>query len=62
MFDTEKEKPTALSIFSDTEPQRGVCMMPKRVLDVAGCEVVRLLKLTRSGMVIPIRFEVPRRV
>jgi len=62
LYDTDKERPTALQTFTDTEPQRGMCMMPKRVLDVGGCEVARLLKLTRSGYVIPIRFEVPRRV
>lgn len=61
LYDTDKERPTALQTFTDTEPQRGMCMMPKRVLDVGGCEVARLLKLTRSGYVIPIRFEVPRR-
>eukprot|EP00698_Gefionella_okellyi_P009625 TRINITY_DN2469_c0_g1_i1.p1 TRINITY_DN2469_c0_g1~~TRINITY_DN2469_c0_g1_i1.p1 ORF type:complete len:506 (-),score=122.46 TRINITY_DN2469_c0_g1_i1:101-1618(-) len=61
LFDTEKEKPTILTPFSEGEPLRGCCMMPKRALDIEHNEVARILKLTRNNTVDPIRFEVPRK-
>jgi coronin-1B/1C/6 len=49
-----------ISDFKSTDPQRGMCMVPKLALDVHQCEVVRLLKL-ENKIVTPISFQVPRR-
>lgn len=40
---------------------KGVCLVPKRALNVMQAEVNRLLQLT-SNMVIPIMYQVPRKV
>jgi hypothetical protein len=49
-----------LSEFKSNTPQRGMCMLPKRAVNVSECEIVRLLKL---GVKIcePISFQVPRK-
>ena len=47
--------------FRSTSPAKGVCMVPKRGLDVMSCETARLLKLTSNGGVHPLRFIVPRK-
>jgi hypothetical protein len=44
---------------SSREPIAGICVLPKRVLDVRNIEVTRILKLT-SDAVIPCTFKVPR--
>jgi len=49
-----------ISDFKSTDPQRGMCMMPKLAMDTTQCEVVRLLKL-ENKIVTPISFQVPRR-
>lgn len=41
-------------------PVRGLCMVPKRSVDVMKCEVVRMLKLTRDS-VEPMSFICPRK-
>lgn len=43
------------------EQTKGVCLVPKRALNVMQAEVDRLLQLT-SNMVIPIMYQVPRKV
>lgn len=43
------------------EQTKGVCLVPKRALTVMQAEVNRLLQLT-STMVIPIMYQVPRKV
>lgn len=43
------------------EQTKGVCLVPKRALNVMQAEVNRLLQLT-SNMVIPIMYQVPRKV
>lgn len=50
-----------LSQFKSAEPQKGLCMVPKRALDVPSCEIARFLKLTPKDMVIPIAMQVPRK-
>lgn len=40
---------------------RGVAMVPKLVLDVMSCEVMRVLQLTDS-CIVPISYQVPRKV
>eukprot|EP01137_Pigoraptor_chileana_P029063 Opistho-2@13765 len=41
-------------------PNYGMTSIPKRAVDVMSCEVVRLLKLTKTA-VVPISYEVPRK-
>jgi len=49
-----------LSEFKSNTPQRGMCMTPKRALNVSECEIARLLKVgTRT--IEPISFQVPRK-
>lgn len=43
-----------------TVPQRGMCQLPKRAVNVSQCEVVRLLK-AENAKVEPISFIVPRK-
>jgi len=47
--------------FRSTAPAKGVCMVPKRGLDIMGCETTRILKLTNNQGVQPLRFVVPRK-
>jgi len=47
--------------FRSTSPAKGICMVPKRGLDVMSCETARLLKLTNNDGVHPLRFTVPRK-
>uniref|UniRef100_A0A3P9A566 Coronin n=1 Tax=Esox lucius TaxID=8010 RepID=A0A3P9A566_ESOLU len=42
-------------------PTRGVAAVPKLVLDVSSCEVMRVLQLTDSSIV-PVNYHVPRKV
>jgi len=49
-----------LNEFKSKDPQTGIAALPKQACDVKKCEVMRLLKLTPNGNVVPIRFEVPR--
>jgi len=49
-----------LSEYKSNAPQSGMACMPKTALDVMRCEIMRFLKLTPQGQVIPLRFEVPR--
>lgn len=50
-----------LSQFKSSVPQKGMCMVPKRALDISGCEIVRILKVTNKNQVQPISFKVPRK-
>jgi len=49
-----------LTEFKSAVPQRGMCMLPKRAVNVSECEIVRLLKLSVK-MVEPIYFQFPRK-
>jgi len=49
-----------LSEFKSATPQRGLCMVPKRAVNVSECEIVRFLKLS-TKMVEPISMQVPRK-
>jgi len=50
-----------LSEYKAKDPQSGLASLPKQSCDVMKCEVMKMLKLTPSGNVIPLRFEVPRK-
>jgi len=47
--------------FRSTTALKGVCMVPKRGLDIMGCESARLLKVTNEAGVQPLSFYVPRK-
>jgi len=49
-----------LSEYKSAEPLVGMCPVPKRSLDIIGCEIVRLLKIAKT-QVQPIAFRVPRK-
>jgi coronin-1B/1C/6 len=49
-----------LSEFKSNVPTRGLCLLPKRAVNVSDCEVVRGLKLSNKLME-PISFQVPRK-
>ena len=57
----EKKELFALSQFKSSDPQKGLCMVPKRALDVPQCEIARFLKVTPKDIVIPVSFKVPRK-
>lgn len=47
--------------FRSTTPGKGYCMVPKRGLDIMDCETVRLLKITNTDGIHPLKFIVPRK-
>ncbi|XP_051175953.1 coronin-7 isoform X1 [Leptopilina boulardi] len=57
---TEKDPYLVEGIRHSGEQTKGVCLVPKRALNVMQAEVNRLLQLT-SNMVIPIMYQVPRK-
>jgi len=59
--EAEKKELFELSQFKSSDPQKGLCMVPKRALDVQSCEIARFLKLTPKDMIIPISMNVPRK-
>jgi coronin-1B/1C/6 len=60
-FEYENDNLFALAEYKSSEPQRGVCFLPRRALNVAECEIARAYKLVSSGIE-PIAFIVPRKV
>jgi len=50
-----------LSEYKAKDPQSGLAALSKRSCDVMKCEVMKMLKITPNGTVIPIRFEIPRK-
>eukprot|EP01133_Synstelium_polycarpum_P001085 gene1085-1232_t len=49
-----------LTEYKSATPQRGICFIPKRAVNVSECEIARALKVTTNG-VEPISFRVPRK-
>ncbi|KXN90340.1 Coronin-like protein crn1 [Leucoagaricus sp. SymC.cos] len=49
-----------LAEYKSSDPQRGVCFLPRRALNVSECEIARAYKL-HSSTVEPIAFIVPRK-
>jgi len=47
--------------FRSTSPGKGYCMIAKRGLDIMDCETVRLLKITNTDGIHPLKFIVPRK-
>mmetsp|Transcript_4344 Transcript_4344/g.9344 ORF Transcript_4344/g.9344 Transcript_4344/m.9344 type:complete len:453 (+) Transcript_4344:85-1443(+) len=47
--------------YRSTTALKGVCLVPKRGLDIMKCETARLMKLTNQSGVQPLKFYVPRK-
>jgi coronin-1B/1C/6 len=47
--------------FRSTTPGKGYCLVPKRGLDIMGCETARIIKLTNTDGIHPLQFIVPRK-
>lgn len=60
-FEVENDALYALSEHKSSDPQRGMCFLPRRALSVSDCEIARAYKITASGIE-PIAFIVPRKV
>jgi coronin-1B/1C/6 len=50
----------SLSVFSDTQSQKGLGWLPKRACDVHKCEIAVCLRLMKDA-VVPVSFQVPRK-
>ena len=60
-FEYESDSLFALSEYKSSDPQRGMCFLPRRALEVAECEIARAYKVSASAIE-PIGFIVPRKV
>lgn len=60
-FEYENDAFHSLSEFMSSDPQRGVCFLPKRAVSTHEHEVVRFYKSVRDTTIEPISFIVPRR-
>jgi coronin-1B/1C/6 len=60
-FEYESGTLFALDEHKSSEPQRGMCFLPRRALNVSDCEIARAYKL-HSNLIEPIAFIVPRKV
>jgi coronin-1B/1C/6 len=47
--------------FQSTTPGKGYCFVPKRGLDIMGCETALIMKITNSDGIHPLHFIVPRK-
>ncbi|KAJ7715662.1 microtubule binding protein [Mycena maculata] len=59
-YEYESDALYALSEHKSSDPQRGMCFLPRRALSVADCEIARAYKIAQTG-VEPIAFIVPRK-
>ncbi|KAJ2778683.1 Coronin-like protein crn1 [Coemansia interrupta] len=60
-YEFADDKLHELSMYTSSEPQRGLGVMPKRGVDVGRCEVMRFYKVASNSLVEPISFKVPRK-
>ncbi|KAJ7625727.1 microtubule binding protein [Roridomyces roridus] len=59
-YEYESDALYALSEHKSSDPQRGMCFLPRRALNVAECEIARAYKVAGSSIE-PIAFIVPRK-
>jgi len=59
-YEWESDTLYALAEHKSNEPQRGMCFLPRRALNVFDCEIARAYKITGS-YIEPIAFIVPRK-
>lgn len=60
-YEYESDSLHALSEHKSSDPQRGMCFLPRRALNVSDCEIARAYKVYGSSIE-PIAFIVPRKV
>lgn len=60
-YEYESDNLFPLAEHKSTDPQRGMCFLPRRALNVTDCEIARAYKIYGS-VVEPIAFIVPRKV
>jgi len=59
-YEYESDSLFPLSEHKSSDPQRGMCFLPRRALEVTECEIARAYKVTASAIE-PIAFIVPRK-
>ncbi|KAF8633897.1 hypothetical protein AX17_004339 [Amanita inopinata Kibby_2008] len=59
-YEYEADSLYALAEYKSTEPQRGMCFLPRRALSVSDCEIARAYKV-HASTIDPIAFIVPRK-
>jgi len=59
-YEYENDNLIALDEHKSTDPQRGMCFLPRRALNVADCEIARAYKIAGNSIE-PIAFIVPRK-
>jgi coronin-1B/1C/6 len=59
-YEFENDNLHALSEHKSSDPQRGMCFLPRRALSVSDCEIARAYKVAGSSIE-PIAFIVPRK-
>jgi len=60
-FEFQDDELFPLSEYQSTEPQRGLAVAPKRAVNVADNEVVKMYKTVNDSIIEPISFIVPRK-
>lgn len=60
-YEYENDNIFALSEYKSSDPQRGMCFLPRRALNTNECEIARAYKIAGTS-VEPIAFIVPRKV
>jgi coronin-1B/1C/6 len=60
-YEYESDTLHALSEHKSSDPQRGMCFLPRRALNVSECEIARAYKVC-ANTIEPIAFIVPRKV
>jgi len=58
----EKPHNFFLSKYTSNSPQKGMCMLPKKALNLKDCEVMRCLKIHNNNLIEPISWIVPRKM
>jgi len=60
-YEYEADTLFALDEHKSSDPQRGMCFLPRRALNVSDCEIARAFKVYGTSIE-PISFVVPRKV
>ena len=60
-YEYENDNLFPLAEYKSSDPQRGMCFLPRRGLNVAECEIARAFKVAASSIE-AIAFIVPRKV
>jgi coronin-1B/1C/6 len=61
-YEYESDNLYALDEHKSSDPQRGMCFVPRRAVSTSECEIARAYKVTSSNSIEPIAFIVPRKV